>query len=157
LQDTETAKRLYLESYTLALEGGNRLHAAIALDNLAALLREDGDELAARDRFREALLLYCRVGDDEGMVSCLRGLAHALAGEGRAADAAVLLGAACGIHGQTGQPLPAAVRDSLDTLREELGEAAFNAAWETGNSRPIADVVDDVIRHRHLAAQQVTT
>jgi predicted ATPase/class 3 adenylate cyclase len=157
LQDTETAKRLYLESYTLALEAGNRLHAAIALDNLASLLRQNGDEREARDRFREALLLYCQVGDQEGMVSCLRGLASALIHQGCASEAAVLLGAACGIHGQSDQPLPSTMQENLDALRAELGETAFGAAWETGRSLPVDDLIDRVAHNRHLAPLHLVT
>ena len=70
---------LFRESHSLALEGGNRLYAAIAMENLAALTRLQGEELGgvAQSRFREALLLYRSAGDKQGIASCLGGLAAA--------------------------------------------------------------------------------
>ena len=45
LGDMETAMGLFRESHSLALEGGNRLYAAIAMESLASLTRLHGEEL----------------------------------------------------------------------------------------------------------------
>jgi predicted ATPase/class 3 adenylate cyclase len=144
LGDAETAMGLYRESHSLALEGGNRLYAAIAMENLAALTRLHGDEGVAQTRFREALLLYRSVGDKQGIASCLSGLAVAAASQGRAGEAAALLGAAsriCDSHDELALP---GLADAVESLRRTMGNQAFDAAWESGRAMPIDQVMDQV-------------
>jgi predicted ATPase/class 3 adenylate cyclase/Tfp pilus assembly protein PilF len=144
LGDAETAMGLYRESHSLALEGGNRLYAAIAMEGLAALTRLHADEGVAQTRFREALLLYRSVGDKQGIASCLSGLAAAAASEGRAEDAAALLGAAsqiCDSHDELALPNLAA---AVVSLRSTMGDQAFDAAWEFGRAMPIDQVMDEI-------------
>ncbi len=144
LGDAETAMGLYRESHSLALEGGNRLYAAIAMEGLAALTRLHGDEGVAQTRYREALLLYRSVGDKQGIASCLSGLAAAAAGEGRAGDAAALLGAAsqvCDSHDELVLP---GLADAVASLRSTMGDQAFDAAWESGRAMPIDQVMDQI-------------
>ena len=135
---------LYRESHSLALEGGNRLYAAIAMENLATLTRLHGDEGVAQTRFREALLLYRSVGDKQGIASCLSGLATAAANQGRAGEAAVLLGAAsrmCESHDEVAIP---GLADAVESLRSTLGGPVFAAAWESGRAMPIDQVMDQI-------------
>ncbi|HEX2280315.1 MAG TPA: tetratricopeptide repeat protein [Thermomicrobiales bacterium] len=144
LGDAETAMGLYRESHSLALEEGNRLYAAIAMENLATLTRLHGDEGVAQMRFREALLLYRSVGDKQGIASCLSGLATAAANQGRAGEAAVLLGAAsrmCESHDELAIP---GLADAVESLRSTLGGPVFAAAWESGRSMPIDLVMDQI-------------
>jgi predicted ATPase/class 3 adenylate cyclase len=144
LGDAETAMGLYRESHSLALEGGNRLYAAIAMEGLAALTRLHGDEGVAQTRYREALLLYRSVGDKQGIASCLSGLAAVAAGEGRAGDAAALLGAAsqvCDSHDELALP---GLADDVASLRSTMGDQAFEAAWESGRTMPIDQVMDQI-------------
>ena len=77
LEKFETAMGYFRESHALALAEGQRLYAAIAMENLAALTHHSGDTRLAEHRYREALRLYREVGDDEGINSCLGGLAAA--------------------------------------------------------------------------------
>jgi predicted ATPase/class 3 adenylate cyclase len=146
LGDAETAMGLFRESHSLALEGGNRLYAAIAMENLAALTRLQGDELAgvAQSRYREALLLYRAVGDKQGVASCLGGLAAVAAGQGRAAEAAALLGAAARIcDTQDELDLPG-LAEAVTSLRSTMGEDAFEAAWQSGWKMTIDQVIDPI-------------
>jgi hypothetical protein len=65
----------FRESHALALTEGQRLYAAIAMENLAALTHHAGDARLAEQRYREALRLYREVGDEQGIGACLDGLA----------------------------------------------------------------------------------
>src|SRR5215213_2694813 len=144
LGDAETAMGLYRESHSLALEGGNRLYAAIAMEGLADLTRLHGDDGIAQTRFREALLLYRSVGDKQGIASCLSGLAAAAASQGRAGEAAALLGAAaqmCDSHDELALP---GLAEAVASLRSTMGDQAFNAAWESGRTMPIDLVMDQI-------------
>ncbi|MCD6056913.1 MAG: adenylate/guanylate cyclase protein [Thermomicrobiales bacterium] len=146
LGDAESAMGLFRESHSLALEGGNRLYAAIAMENLAALTRLQGEELegVAQSRFREALRLYRSVGDKQGIASCLAGLAAAAAGQGRATEAAALLGAAARIcDTQDGLDLPG-LAEAVDSLRSTMGDEAFEAAWHSGRAMAIDQVMDQI-------------
>jgi predicted ATPase/class 3 adenylate cyclase len=146
LGDAESAMGLFRESHSLALEGGNRLYAAIAMENLAALTRLQGDELegVAQSRFREALRLYRSVGDKQGIASCLGGLAVAAAGQGRATEAAALLGAAariCDTHEELDLP---GLAEAVDSLRSTMGDEAFEVAWQSGWAMAIDQVMDQI-------------
>jgi predicted ATPase/class 3 adenylate cyclase len=144
LGDTESAMGLFRESHSLALEGGNRLYAAIAMESLAFLTQLHGDEGVAQSRFREALLLYRSVGDKQGMASCLNGLAAAAARQGRAGEAAALLGAAsqmCDGHDELTQ---LGLADAVESLRTTMGDQAFDAAWESGRAMPIDEIMDQI-------------
>jgi predicted ATPase len=146
LGDAETAMGLFRESHSLALEGGNRLYAAIAMENLAALTRLQGEEFAdvAQSRFREALLLYRSVGDKQGIASCLAGLAAGAAAQGRATEAAALLGAASRIcDAQDELDLPG-LADAVAALRSTMGDEAFEAAWQSGRAMAIDQVMDQI-------------
>jgi tetratricopeptide (TPR) repeat protein len=146
LGDAETAMGLYRESHSLALEGGNRLYAAIAMENLAALTRLQGEEFEgiAQSRFREALLLYRAVGDKQGIASCLGGLAATAAGEGRATEAAALLGAASRIRDAHDELDLPGLEEAVASLQSTLGDEAFEAAWQSGRTMPIDQVIDQI-------------
>jgi predicted ATPase len=156
--DAATAMGLYRESHSLALEGGNRLYAAIAMENLAALTRsQDGDfEGVAQSRFREALLLYRAVGDKQGIASCLIGLAAAAAAQGRAGEAAALLGAASRLcESQDELTLPG-LEEAVTSLRSTMGDETFEAAWQSGWTMPIDQVMDQIASQPRSIAPRVT-
>jgi hypothetical protein len=137
---------LFRESYSLALEGGNRLYAAIAMESLASLTRLQGEELegVAQSRFREALLLYHSVGDKQGVASCLGGLAAAAAAQDRAAEAAALLGAASRICETQDELALPGLEEAVASLRSTMGDEAFDAAWQSGWAMAIDQVMDQI-------------
>ena len=146
LGDAETAMGLFRESHSLALEGGNRLYAAIAMENLAALTRLRGEDFAgvAQSRFREALLLYRAVGDQQGIATCLGGLAAIAAAQGMGAEAAALLGAASRIRdAHDALDLPGLAEAAM-SLRSTMGDEAFEAAWQSGSAMAIDQVLDQI-------------
>ena len=136
----------------LALAVGNHLNAAIAMEGLAALAHHLGDERVAQNRFQEALHLYRGVGDQLGIASCLAGLAAAAAGQGRAGEAATLLGAASKMcDAQVELELPS-LTEEVASLRSTMGDEAFDAAWQSGWAMPIDQVIDqNVVQSRSRA------
>jgi predicted ATPase len=138
----ETAMRLYLESHVLALEAGNQLYAAIAMENLAALTRSQGDIATAELRYREALLLYHAVGDMEGIITCLGGLALAAADHGENREAVTLLGFVSTASDQQGVPAPGEIEEAVRVLREKLSVGEFEEAWARGLALSIDEAID---------------
>ena len=150
LGDAQTAIGLYLEGHMLALEGGNTLYAAIAMGNLAALTFECGDVFAAQVRFREALALFHTVGDQQGTVDCLSGLASIATRQERHREAAVLLGAVAAICDQHDQLSPSNLAEAAAALRVAMGDGPFSDAWQTGKDARLDDLIDLVLAERHM-------
>jgi predicted ATPase/class 3 adenylate cyclase len=150
LGDPQTAMGLYLEGHMLALEGGNTLYAAIAMGNLAALTLERGDLSVAQTRFREALALFHIVGDHQGMIDCLSGLASVATRQGRHGEAAMLLGAVAAICAHDEQLMPPNLAEAAAALRAAMGDGSFEDAWQTGKSAPRDDLIELVIAQRHM-------
>ena len=144
LGDAVTAMGLFRESHLLALESGNRLYAAIAIEGLASLTRQQGEDGIAQTRYREALSLYRAIGDNQGIVSCLAGLALVATNQGRIEDAATLLGAASRLCDSDDQLSLPDLEKSIAFLRNAMGEAALDAAWQAGRSKPIDAVIEHI-------------
>jgi tetratricopeptide (TPR) repeat protein len=142
--DFATAMGYFRESHMLALAEGNHLNAAIAMEGLAALAHHLGDERVAQNRFQEALHLYRGVSDQQGIANCLVGLAAAAASQDRAGEAAALLGAASKVcDTQDALELPD-LTDVVASLRNTMGDEAFDAAWQSGWAMPIDEVMDQI-------------
>jgi hypothetical protein len=150
---------LYRESHSLALEGGNRLYAAIAMENLAALTRLQGEEFAgvAQSRFREALLLYRSVGDKQGIASCLSGLAAVAAGQGRATEAAALLGAASRICDTLDELDVPGLAEAVASLRRTMSDEAFETAWQSGWTMAIDQLMDQIAAQTRLVVPRLAS
>jgi serine/threonine-protein kinase len=76
----------------LAADPADRADLAADLNNLGRLLYDLGDYTAAESRFRDALAMWQRLGDEHGSVVGLRNLAAALTQSGRSAEALELYG-----------------------------------------------------------------
>ena len=115
---------------TMLLNLGLAIHAAGGDDDVGGLLIE-------------ALLGFARPGERRGVAECLEALATV--GPDDPEWATVLLGAADGLREATGAPLPAgdrAVHEGLvSSLRDRLGEASFDAAWQRGRLLDVDEVV----------------
>ena len=88
--------------------------------------------------FEDSLALYREVGNEDGIAYCLAGLAGVAGAEGQPERAARLLGAAEALLEASGTHLIAADRAEYDhnvaTVRAQLDEAAFAAAWAEGRA-----------------------
>jgi predicted ATPase/DNA-binding SARP family transcriptional activator len=152
------ARSLYESSLAIKRELGDKAGLAWSFDNLGRVACHQGDFGAARRHYRECLTLRKELGDRRGMAACLDGLAEVAAaealgpGEGlrdpasmapeeqraRAERAVRLLGAAASLRAAFHPCLvatsPADPGEPSTPLRCLLGEAAFAAAWETGQA-----------------------
>ena len=142
--DIETAMGYYRESHMLALEGGNPLYAAIAMENLASLTHLHGDQRVAQNRYLETLRLYRAVGDQQGINTCLAGLASGAAAQGRVREAATMLGAATALGERSDHTAPPELADLAASLRDAMGEAAFETARRAGEAMAIDEVIAQI-------------
>jgi predicted ATPase/DNA-binding SARP family transcriptional activator/tetratricopeptide (TPR) repeat protein len=116
---------------------GDRRHIALILDALGRLALVQVDHSRACTYLRESLLLRKAMGDKHGLVESLERLA-ALSTD--PATTVKLLGAASALRHSIGAPLPpveqAPQAALLDTSRQALEEASFEAAWDAGQQLP---------------------
>ena len=109
------------------------------------------DERDVAGLFEEALLTFVRLGDRRGMAECLEALADDRLADD-AAGAVVLLGAASDLRAGIGAPLSPEDRTDRDgrvaSLRTELGDAAFDVAWQDGRLMPTDDVLAVALTRR---------
>jgi non-specific serine/threonine protein kinase len=159
-RDAEVAIAAYRECVDLCRDAGERWVRQRALLPLAVALSDRADHAAAQRLGRESLLIARDLGDDRMVVWSIEGLAWSRAAEGRAEDAAVLLGAAAAVRGDEPSSVYAADRERTercrDAARAALGEVAFERAFGRGTSldrdAAIALAAGEVTtRRRHVA------
>jgi predicted ATPase/class 3 adenylate cyclase len=131
----ESARAASEEALRLFGEIGDKLGVAGCYEVLAEVASDRGDAAQAVRLHRSTLEIFRDVGSRGGMAGQLRALASL---ESNARRAARLYGAAEALREATGAPLDTSEQERLDhrleLLREELGEAAFGAAWAEGNA-----------------------
>jgi DNA-binding CsgD family transcriptional regulator len=117
---------------------------AVALACAGSIALVAGDPAGAFAAYRESLTLAWRDGDRVACIEALEGLA-ACVGEPQVESAARLLGTAAGLRAALGTPRPPAERiwyaPALTNARRTLGRDRFDAAWEAGQRRTLADAV----------------
>jgi hypothetical protein len=112
---------------------------------LAALARLQGNSDQAAAHCREALGLYREVGFRQGIAACLSELAALLGASGQPERATRIFGAAAALRDTTAAHFPSSDRIDYDaeitSVRDQLDEAVFSAAWSEGRSAPVDDVL----------------
>jgi non-specific serine/threonine protein kinase len=135
-RDPEAAAGLYRECIELCRAAGERWLRQRALLPMAVTLSDLGDHAGAQRLCRESLRIARDLGDERMMIWSIEGMAWSRAAEGRAEDAATLLGAAAAVRGDEPASVYAADRERTERCRATalaaLGEAAFQRAWERG-------------------------
>jgi len=147
------AERYLTESHTLYESSGDRWGVATALHSLGLLA-------AHRLRWSEATELYIRslevwqeLEDQIGVVECIEGLAqagHAHPDHGLLERSVRLL--ACASEQRATLKVPAAPSDrdrherAITSLKEQIDERAFEAAWSAGSKLPLGDAVAEILR-----------
>ena len=120
---------------------------AITLGNLARVARGEGDLGGALVVWRRSLALSRALEDRRGTAECLDNLAELLAGQGQAALAARLLGAADVLRAAP-EPLPwgptVDVSGTFAAARELLGAEAFAADRARGRALPLDRVLAEL-------------
>jgi predicted ATPase/transcriptional regulator with XRE-family HTH domain len=149
--DNARAAASYAESLALFEDLGNMWGIAAVQLALGYLALAQGDAPRAAAYFAESLARYRELGHREGISLCLAGWAGAVGSLGQPVRAARLFGAAEGLRatiGALGQPIErAAHEESVASVRAQLDQEIFAAAWAEGQAltmeQAIADVLDD--------------
>ena len=142
--DLDGARTMYEESLEEAVRLGNRLGEAALLESLAALAvtQERGSD--ARPLLHRALGLRRELGDPAETAACLCNVAHTLAAVGESTRAAQLLAAFETLRAEIGgaQPWIAEMSEATSaTLRSQLAQPVFAAAWDEGETLTIDQAV----------------
>lgn len=126
------------ESLALFRQLGDRQNIPLVLHSLAYAFQLQNDFVRAQTFFREALQLYERIGNRFGIARCLIGLAASAEATGQFTRAAGLYGAAAAQHDNLNAFLEPGERDfsarSQGVVQERLGESAYSAAWNAGQT-----------------------
>jgi tetratricopeptide (TPR) repeat protein len=134
--DDEHALALLEESVAWFRRVRDTLGLAWALHHLGVAALVQGDDIRATALLREALLLQQQYDHKSQIVESLEGYAQLASAHELAARAAQLLGAADGLRATIGVPRPPGERALYErivaSVRAQLDEAAFAAAWATG-------------------------
>lgn len=137
--DPAAAREMFREALTLARRVGDRLNIYIVLYHLALAEQAQGNHEAAGELFREALALSRQLGDQANTGYCLEGLAGVAWALGDAERSARLFGASDALLGKADGPIysyyrpdPSLRERTLAAVRCQLGDAAFEPAWDYG-------------------------
>lgn len=150
-----------LEGAVAAYRGlSDRRGLAYSLLELGAVVRRQGDMPRAAALGTEGLDLFWQLGETHGLVGSLVLLAALAEREGRTDGATRLLGTADKLCEAIGAallpPWRAEFERTSSAARAALGEASFQAAWETGRAMPLTDAIafaeSDVLDERAAAA-----
>jgi transposase len=132
------------ESIAWNRASGNSSLAGV-LHHLAAVVRAEGDAARASALLDEALALQQQQGNKHLIAESLEICAELLVGSGRPAQAARLLGTASALRKSIGAPLPPGLRAGYDraiaTIRNQLDDVAFMAAWNEGHALSLEQAI----------------
>jgi predicted ATPase/class 3 adenylate cyclase len=135
--DYNRAEALYRESLKAQRSLGNKWGIAVTLHGLGYVALAHGDIRAAATYFTDELKLFREQEDSSGIAMGLAGLAGVAAAQLQLQRAA-RLGGAADVLLQTAEPLEPEDRLAYDqtitTVRAQLDNAAFAAAWAAGRA-----------------------
>ncbi|RSN19579.1 AfsR family transcriptional regulator [Streptomyces sp. WAC 05977] len=121
--------------------------STLILAELGFIAEQRGDTAAAKRLHLDGLAIARHSEDPRAIALGLEGLAGAEAAAGACRLAARLLGAAAAARRSVGAPLPKAERVDVDRITgvivTALGETAFSAESEAGETTPIDQLVTD--------------
>jgi non-specific serine/threonine protein kinase len=161
LGEYDAAATLLAESVTLSRALGATHRGAQSLHGLGMARLQLGEEASAITDLGQSLVLFRDMGDEWGMALCLEGLAQAAARQ-RGHHLAVQLFATAAVWREAnGSPLPPNDRveyeRALDAARDQLGQAAFDAAWMIGAQMRLAQAIDAALALQPVAVVPAST
>ncbi len=134
--DYTSAYSLYSESLAIWRELEDKNTASVLLHNLAHVALHQGDYGRAAALFVESLETYQQLGNKQAVAECVAGLAGVANAQGEPLRAAKLFGAAEALRAAISSVFAPADRAeyeyNLASSRAQLGEEAWQAAWEEG-------------------------
>jgi predicted ATPase len=143
--DYDEAAERFAMSLDLFRELGNKFGAAVALHKGGYVARHQGKLAEAEALLEEGLALYQVLGNRWGIPYCLAGFGVLALARAQPERATRLFGAASALITATGSrlelPDSADFDDSLATVRAQLDEAAFAAAWAGGQAMTMEEAI----------------
>jgi non-specific serine/threonine protein kinase len=143
--DYEGAKGVYEECLALCREIGNKRREGMMLVNLGYVAQHQGDYGLAEAYFRGAIILFGELGLKFFVVLSIADHSGPALAKQQPERAVRLLGASealCEAMGVAQQPVDQVEIDRyLADAREQLDEAAFQAAWEEGRAMSLEEAV----------------
>ncbi len=134
--DYRRAARLVEESLALRRKLGNKWGIGVSLGILGWIALREGDWKRAMARLGESLDVRMEIGDRSGGAWCLERLAEVALSQGQVEKASRLFGAAAALRASIGAVIDLVdrpeVESRINSLRAELGEERFVAAWDEG-------------------------
>jgi hypothetical protein len=119
------------------------------LDWLGHIATATGDYTSARARYRESMRLRLTIDRKIGIAYTLSGFAGLAAAQGVLTRAVRLSGAAARFCELSGVPAHRSqegyIRDRLPGIRDALGPATYDAAWEEGHGMSQEEAVADAL------------
>jgi len=147
LYEGELARAASLAQESLALyrEMGSAWFIAFTLPLVGRVETQRGELTEAHSAYQESLVLCQGQGEQFIVPFNLEGLAELVATQGEPGWAANLWGAAEALREAIASPLPPLFRagyaQAVASVRAQLGESAFAAAWQTGRAMTLEQVV----------------
>jgi predicted ATPase/DNA-binding XRE family transcriptional regulator len=147
ISERDEAEAFFHEAHHIAVDMGHTKGVAVTLANLSWIAIYQGDMPSAAAQAAESLRLCYLLGEREVMAECLELLAIAAVGDGDHQHAARLLGAAQALWDALHVVRPpshhsSSVRDqALETLRQQLPDEVFSAAWLQGSAMSLDALV----------------
>jgi hypothetical protein len=140
-----------LISLTLYHDIGDTEGIPAALTTLGEVAWAQANYERASALLADALLRFQELDDPLSSAECLERLARVVRAQGQPAHGASLCAAAAALREAIGAPLPPVERPLFDqtvaTVRAALGTDAFAAAWESGRSLPLEQVIAMALGH----------
>jgi predicted ATPase/class 3 adenylate cyclase len=145
LGEWEAARAHLWESMDLFTRSQDRYHANMARSELAHLERRQGEQDAALELYREAILVWQDLGLQAAMAQQLVCIAMIAAARGSHEQATRLLGAAQRLGDPAGSPSaqndPQEQARTLETLRRELGTPRFESLLAAGQALTVQEAI----------------
>ena len=155
LGDRERGKRLHEETLARARASGDPGVVALQLWQLAGLASKEGRTNEALAMLREALVLNRDEGYREGIAEVLVGMANTLQAVSAPVTAPALLAAAARLREEIGGGagwVGDAIERLRGSLRDSLGDAAFESAWEQGRALSTDEAIALALEETELDA-----
>lgn len=148
----EEAQRLFEKGVTIRREIQDKNLLAYALRRLGQLAWHESDYERAMALCKESLTLNMEIGDRRGVAACLAAFAGIAVAQTKWARAAKIFGVVevlLRAIGATLLPLDRAEYDrNVATLRAQLAEATFAAAWAEGRAMTLEQAIEYALEER---------
>jgi predicted ATPase/transcriptional regulator with XRE-family HTH domain len=142
----DKARQLWQEGLDLFRREGDKSHIAWGLQGIGDVAFLDGELGQATEIYRESLKYLSEVMDQPAIAFLFEALAQVAAAEKRSERASILWGASDKLRQTLEMLLEPAFqrfyRTLIPTVRTQLGEQAFEAAWAKGRGMTLAQAIE---------------